>query len=136
MMAIYDGLVEYHPKTMEPIPAIAESWEISPDSTIFTFHLRRNARWSNGERVTAQDQLLSAQLQLTSAQFDRTLDDQVDQADDRRFGRQVAQVLDILELAAALAFRWVQTVGPGTPLASRRVRSMGGAGRRTSACTS
>jgi ABC-type oligopeptide transport system substrate-binding subunit len=54
-MALYEGLVEYHPKTMEPIPAIAESWDVSPDFTVFTFRLRRNARFSNGDPITAQD---------------------------------------------------------------------------------
>ena len=54
-MALYEGLVEYHPVTLEPIPAIAERWEVSADSTEFTFYLRRNARWSNGEPITAQD---------------------------------------------------------------------------------
>ena len=55
MIAIYDGLVEYHPKTMEPIPAIAESWETSPDGTEYIFHLRKNAKFSNGDPITAKD---------------------------------------------------------------------------------
>ncbi|MGI8640921.1 MAG: peptide ABC transporter substrate-binding protein [Pyrinomonadaceae bacterium] len=54
-MALYDGLVEYHPKTMEPIPAIAESWEIGTDGTEYLFHLRKNAKFSNGDPVTAKD---------------------------------------------------------------------------------
>jgi oligopeptide transport system substrate-binding protein len=55
MMALWDGLVEYHPKTMEPIPAIAERWEVSPDGTQYTFYLRKNAKFSNGDPITAQD---------------------------------------------------------------------------------
>ena len=39
-LALYEGLVEYHPETLDPVPAIAERWEISPDSAVFTFHLR------------------------------------------------------------------------------------------------
>ncbi|HEX8735139.1 MAG TPA: peptide ABC transporter substrate-binding protein [Pyrinomonadaceae bacterium] len=54
-MAIYEGLVEYHPKTMEPIPAIAKSWEISPNVDEFIFHLRDNAKWSDGTPITARD---------------------------------------------------------------------------------
>ena len=54
-LAMYDGLVEYHPKTMEPIPAIAETWEIGPDGTEYLFHLRKNAKFSNGEPITAKD---------------------------------------------------------------------------------
>lgn len=37
------------------IPAIAESWDISDDGTVYTFHLREDAVWSNGEPVTAAD---------------------------------------------------------------------------------
>ncbi len=53
--ALYEGLVEYDPQTLEPVPAIAERWETSADSTEFTFYLRKNARWSNGEPITARD---------------------------------------------------------------------------------
>ena len=55
MMALYDALVEYHPKTMEPIPAIAESWDLSPDGTEYIFNLRKTAKFSNGDPVTAKD---------------------------------------------------------------------------------
>lgn len=54
-MALYDGLVEYHPKTMEPIPSIAESWDLSKDGTEYLFHLRQNAKFSNGDPITAKD---------------------------------------------------------------------------------
>ncbi|MBV9959147.1 MAG: peptide ABC transporter substrate-binding protein [Acidobacteria bacterium] len=54
-MALFEGLTEYDPKTMAPIPAIAESWDVNHDSSEFIFHLRKNARWSNGEAITARD---------------------------------------------------------------------------------
>jgi len=55
LMSIYEGLIEYHPKTLEPIPAIAESWEVGPDGTEYLFHLRNNAKFSNGDPITAKD---------------------------------------------------------------------------------
>jgi oligopeptide transport system substrate-binding protein len=54
-MALFEGLVEYHPKTLAPQPALAESWDINNDSSEFTFHLRRNGRWSNGDAIDAND---------------------------------------------------------------------------------
>ncbi|HEX7173841.1 MAG TPA: peptide ABC transporter substrate-binding protein [Pyrinomonadaceae bacterium] len=54
-MALYDGLVEYHPKTMQPIPAIAERWTLDEDATEIVFHLRRDAKFSNGDPITARD---------------------------------------------------------------------------------
>ncbi len=55
LIAMFDGLVEYDPKTMDPIPAIAKSWEISTDGTEYLFHLRDNAKFSNGDPITAND---------------------------------------------------------------------------------
>jgi oligopeptide transport system substrate-binding protein len=54
-MAIYEGLVEYGPKDQQPIPALAKSWEISPNVDEFVFHLRENAKWSDGTPITAND---------------------------------------------------------------------------------
>jgi ABC-type oligopeptide transport system substrate-binding subunit len=54
-MALYEGLVEYNPRTLGPDPALAERWHINNDSSEFTFHLRTNARWSNGDPIDAND---------------------------------------------------------------------------------
>ena len=53
--ALFEGLTDYDPKTLAPVPAVATRWESSGDGRIWTFYLRDNARWSNGEKVTAQD---------------------------------------------------------------------------------
>lgn len=53
--AVFEGLTDYDPKTLKPVPGVAVRWESSPDSRVWTFYLRDDARWSNGERVTAQD---------------------------------------------------------------------------------
>jgi len=52
---LWAGLTRLHPKTVEPIPDLADRWEISPDKRIYTFHLRTNAVWSTGEPITADD---------------------------------------------------------------------------------
>ena len=64
-MALYEGLVEYDPKTLNAIPAIAEKWNVNNDSSEFVFHLRHNARWSNGDPITAQDFLYSIRRGLS-----------------------------------------------------------------------
>ena len=65
--ALSEGLVAPSPDNAPPQPAAAERWEISPDQCTYTFHLRRNARWSNGEPVTAADFLESYRRVLTPA---------------------------------------------------------------------
>ena len=64
-MALYDGLVEYHPKTMEPMPALAESWEISKDGTEYLFYLRKTGKFSNGDPITAKDFVYTVRRSLT-----------------------------------------------------------------------
>ena len=53
--AIYEGLTELDSRTLEPVPAAASSWKASKDLRTWTFHLRRDAKWSNGEPLTAVD---------------------------------------------------------------------------------
>ena len=62
--AIYEGLTEYDPITLRPVPGVAARWESSSDGREWTFHLRRDARWSNGEPVTARDFVRSWQRTL------------------------------------------------------------------------
>ncbi|HVG38379.1 MAG TPA: peptide ABC transporter substrate-binding protein, partial [Pyrinomonadaceae bacterium] len=63
-MALYEGLVEFNPKTMEPIPAVAQRWELSENAAEYVFHLRPDARWSDGEKITAADFVYSLQRGL------------------------------------------------------------------------
>ena len=52
--AIFSGLVKLN-TDLEVVADMAQSWEVSPDQTVFTFTLRENARFHNGRPVTAED---------------------------------------------------------------------------------
>lgn len=54
---LYEGLVKNDVFSWDYTtrPGVAESWEVSADGTTYTFHLRADARWSNGAPVTAGD---------------------------------------------------------------------------------
>ncbi|WP_312080788.1 ABC transporter substrate-binding protein, partial [Pantoea septica] len=56
---LYEGLL-VSDSDGHPIPGVAEKWE-NKDFKVWTFHLRNNAKWSNGEPVTAQDFVYSWQ---------------------------------------------------------------------------
>ncbi len=64
-MALFEGLVEYDPKSLNAVPGVAETWEVNNDSSEFVFHLRHNARWSNGEPITAPDFVYSLRRGLS-----------------------------------------------------------------------
>lgn len=53
--AIYEGLTDLDSKTLEPIPALALKWNHSKDNKTWTFHLRQDAKWTNGEPVIAKN---------------------------------------------------------------------------------
>lgn len=67
MRAIQEGLISEDPRDLSPTPGVAERWEVSSDQLEYTFFLRPDARWSNGDRVTAQDFIFSFQRVLSPA---------------------------------------------------------------------
>lgn len=58
---IYSGLLKYNNKG-ELIPDLAESYEISDDKTLYTFHLRKNVVWHDGEPFSANDVIFTTNL--------------------------------------------------------------------------
>lgn len=55
---MFIGLIQ-HAKDGKSIPAIAKSWTISKNGKIYTFNLRHDARWSDGEPITSEDFIYS-----------------------------------------------------------------------------
>ena len=65
--ALFEGLAVKNPYTLEPEPGVAESWDISEDGRTVTFHINPEAKWSNGEAMTAHDYVWSWQRALNPA---------------------------------------------------------------------
>ena len=53
--AVFEGLTDTDPKNLNAVPAVAEKWEATEDFKTWTFYLRKNSKWSNGEAVSARD---------------------------------------------------------------------------------
>ena len=51
----WDGLIKWDPETYEPIPTLAEKWEISSDGLVYTFHLRKGVKFHSGRELKAED---------------------------------------------------------------------------------
>ncbi len=56
---VYETLLSLHPTTLEYIPALATHWQISPDKVTYRFRINPNARWADGQPVTAEDVVAS-----------------------------------------------------------------------------
>ncbi|MEO5730741.1 MAG: peptide ABC transporter substrate-binding protein, partial [Byssovorax sp.] len=52
---LFEGLTGYDPRDGHPVQGVAERWDRSDDNRLFRFHLRDDARWSDGVKVTARD---------------------------------------------------------------------------------
>ena len=52
---LFLGLTDFDPETYEPVPELATHWRVSDDGLRYHFFLRRDARWTNGRPVTAND---------------------------------------------------------------------------------
>src|SRR5699024_3263019 len=71
---VFDSLVEFNLQTYALEPALAESWEVSEDGTVYTFHLREGVTWHDGEPFTADDvkftwELIAHPENLSAAQL-------------------------------------------------------------------
>ncbi|MDD5621688.1 MAG: peptide ABC transporter substrate-binding protein [Actinomycetota bacterium] len=51
----WDGLIDWDPETYEPIPELAESWDISDDGLVYTFNLRKGVKFHSGRELVAED---------------------------------------------------------------------------------
>lgn len=82
---LLEGLISYHPTDDNiPEPGVAERWESNEDHSVWIFHLRDDARWSNRDPVTAQDFVYSWNRMLSPT-----------------FGAKYAEMLYVLENAEA-----------------------------------
>ena len=67
LIALFEGLTCIDEGTSRAVPGVAERWEASPDGLAYTFHLRADALWSDGDPVTADDFVYSFRRILSPA---------------------------------------------------------------------
>lgn len=65
LRALFEGLVTQAPEGDDPLPGAAERWDISDDGLVYTFHLRPDAKWSDGTPLTSRDFIQSYRRILT-----------------------------------------------------------------------
>jgi oligopeptide transport system substrate-binding protein len=65
--ALFEGLTVIDPRDLKPRPGVADRWTVSDDCRTYAFHLRPEARWSDGRPVTAEDFAWSWRRVLTPA---------------------------------------------------------------------
>jgi microcin C transport system substrate-binding protein len=83
---VYESLLSIHPTTLEYIPALATHWQISPDHMTYRFRIDPNARWSDGQPVTADDVVATWQFLM-----DKGLEDPTEELTFGKFEKPVAE---------------------------------------------
>jgi len=95
---IYETLLAVDPTSLDYIPSLATHWQISKDKLTFRFRINPDARFSNGEPVTADDVIASWSL-IT----DKTLKDPSRNAQFARFAKPVAESRQIVSVKVSKA---------------------------------
>jgi peptide/nickel transport system substrate-binding protein len=103
---MYDQLVAYKivqnnqgqlvADSTQPVPLLAESWEVSPDGLDWTFHLRKDAKFHSGNPITAADAKWSFE-RGDQIQKDGWFDMQVIALDDRKNGHTVSDAINVID---------------------------------------
>jgi peptide/nickel transport system substrate-binding protein len=65
---IYEGLIEVNVKNGEPMPRLAEKFEVTPDNTALIFTLRDGLKWSDGSAFSGEDFAFTAEAVMRSKQ--------------------------------------------------------------------
>ncbi len=67
LLSLFEGLTTVHPETLAIEPGVALNWDVSKDGLRYTFYLDPEARWSNGDPLTAEAFLFAYERILTPA---------------------------------------------------------------------
>jgi len=83
---VYESLLTIHPTTLDYLPVLATHWQISADKATYRFRINPNARWADGQPVTADDVVAT-----WSFRMDKGLQDPSNQMTFGKFDKPVAE---------------------------------------------
>jgi microcin C transport system substrate-binding protein len=107
---VYETLLGLDPTTLDYVPQLATHWQVSPDKMTYRFRINPNAKFSNGEPVTAQDVIASWTLMA-----DKTLKDPSNYTQFNKFETPVAESKYIVR-AKTKTLDWKNLLNFGTAL--------------------
>lgn len=97
---VYESLLTIHPTTLDYIPVLATHWQVSADKTTYRFRINPNARWADGQPVTAEDVVASWVFRM-----DKGLQDPSNQMTFGKFEKPVAETKYIVSVKSK-ALNW------------------------------
>lgn len=118
LLRMFSGLVAVDVPTQEIFPALAESWTVGADKKTWTFKLRKNLKWSDGQPLTADDVVFTYNELIYSSNWVSVTRDAV-QVDGKDFTVSKVDDLTVRIVTPEIYAPFLQFAGAGVPIMPR-----------------
>src|SRR5476651_1452138 len=116
---LFAGLLGFDWTTQQVSPGLAESWTNAPDGRTWTFKLRKNMRWSDGEPLTADDVIFTWDI-IYNPEIDNVMRDAFI-VDGKKFTVTKVDDLTIQVVTPEIYAPFLETFGAGVPILPKHI---------------
>lgn len=117
---LFTALLGDDPNTEEILPGLAYAWTNSPDGKTWTFHLRKNLRWSDGQPITADDVLFTINDVLYNTNINSSWTD-LERVDGKNFTVSKLDDLTIQVVTPEIYAPFLEAFGAGVPILPKHI---------------
>lgn len=117
---LFASLLGFDWPSQQVVPGLAESWTNSPDFKTWTFKLRKNLRWSDGEPLTADDVVFTCNELIYNPDFNPVIADAL-QVDGRKFTVTKVDDLTIQVVTSDIYAPFLENFGAGVPIMPKHI---------------
>ncbi|HTY88326.1 MAG TPA: ABC transporter substrate-binding protein [Candidatus Acidoferrum sp.] len=117
---LFAALLGFDWSTQQVSPGLAESWTNSPDGKTWTFKLRKNLRWSDGEPLTADDVVFTCNDLIYNPDFNPVIAD-IERVDGKNFQVTKIDDLTIQVVTPEVCAPFLENFGAGVPILPKHI---------------
>lgn len=117
---LFAGLLGFDAPSQQVEPGLADSWTNSPDGKTWTFHLRKNLRWSDGEPLTADDVVFTCNDLIYNTNFNPVVADAL-RVDGKNFTVTKIDDLTVQVVTPEVVAPFLENFGAGVPIMPKHI---------------
>jgi len=117
---LFASLLGSDPNTQEVTPGLADWWTNAPDNKTWTFHLRKNLHWSDGQPITADDVVFTMNDLIYSTNINPVMADAL-RVDDKNFIVTKLDDLTVQVVTPEIYAPFLEAFGAGVPIMPRHI---------------
>lgn len=117
---LFSSLLGYDPNTQEVSPGLADWWTNAPDNKTWTFHLRKNLRWSDGQPITADDVVFTCNDLIYNTNINPVIADAL-RVDGKDFTVTKVDDLTVRVVTPDIYAPFLTTFGAGVPIMPKHI---------------